>query len=302
MNMDGIAVDDAETDSYPKRLWCEDSGEWAVLGANKRAFLWRPGESLRGLLLDFAGNWTIEILDRRRLAAVDENHIQIWDVAADPVRLFRCDARVGNVSMLASPLDGRWLASTGNDYHDGWGNVSVWSTSDPSWIAVFSGQDRNVVSALVADPQGEWLVAGDVRGCVRTIDMRTLEESSMPLHGAAIECAAPRPDGSLVAFGADSDVVIWRVEDKSLVRMLNTRQGGLIAAVAWSPDGTRVAAVRAAGSLDIWDVASGRLTARLRLDCTLRSVSWRGDLITMNGSRGPVLVRGGAVAGTWTRG
>jgi len=78
-------------------------------------------------------------------------------------------------------------------------------------------------------------------------------------------CAAYSPDGKLIATGDASAVVrVWDADSGKLLRNMEGHRGA-IQALAFSPDGHRLASGGRDGHLiNLWDVPSGRLTLTLR--------------------------------------
>jgi WD40 repeat protein len=72
-------------------------------------------------------------------------------------------------------------------------------------------------------------------------------------HSDFVLSVAFSPNGQLLASGGkDGFVILWDVEQGSLLRKLRDGHTELVASVAFSPDGTRLASSSADGTLCLW--------------------------------------------------
>ena len=144
-------------------------------------------------------------------------------------------------------------------------------------VRVLEGHD-GAVNAVAVAPDGRTLSSGSDDRSLKFwsvasgTEFRTLSTGSTPV--AAIAFA---PDGSLLAWssgrvvaGAGSAPVIWMedVATGKVARTLNQPAGGEQAvygpsAIAFSPNGTLLAAGGEDRSIQLWDVASGKLVRSL---------------------------------------
>lgn len=86
-------------------------------------------------------------------------------------------------------------------------------------------------------------------------------------------------------MGDDGVAYVWNTETLQLLIRLETGAGR---AIAWSPDGKRLATASASGTLQIWSSANGALLHSRRLQTTISSVHWSpdGDTIVAGGING----------------
>jgi WD40 repeat protein/DNA-binding SARP family transcriptional activator len=87
------------------------------------------------------------------------------------------------------------------------------------------------------------------------------------------------PDGARVAAGADhgSAVVANARSGRRLFVLAGPVRGGGVVALAFSPDGTRLAADDAVGDVWIWDVVHRRVMRSIHTDHNLCGVAWSPD-------------------------
>ena len=192
----------------------------------------------------------------------------------------------GRIGALGWSPNGRYLASGGDDK-----TVRFWNVADGRCLRAFTlpgpatslawspGGDRLIVvceaslnvleiaqgtfrPVAVAGVQAvDWAPDGTrfltaVGQSVRVYDAATLtEERSLTTSELPLGTAAWSPDGKQIAAAYDGRLArIWDVDSCQLVKQLDGKAGE-IAAVAWSPQGDRLATQGSV--LAVWDVAQG---------------------------------------------
>jgi WD40 repeat protein len=193
--------------------------------------------------------------------------------------------RSNTVNTVALSPDGETLAVSASASA---GTVILWSLSDPAHprqvgqlFAMHSGEGDDV-SSLAFSPDGETLAVatdsgdGDYPG----IGTGSSWDVSDPAHprqvgqpftigtGSADYVMAFSPDGTTLAVGAVPSngvamVTLWDVSDLSRprqIRQLPTAvKGGIVGSVAFSPDGTSLAAGSSGGIVTLWSLPSAAL-------------------------------------------
>jgi RNA polymerase sigma factor (sigma-70 family) len=131
------------------------------------------------------------------------------------------------------------------------------------------GGHRGAVNALALDQAGKTLATAGADKTVRLWDLATgnqLHNLEQPGPAVAVDFS---PDGSKLAVlsvGADGALIVWDAnKGKVLWRGTSGQKGGGGGAVAFSANGTHVAAQFGGGFTSVFDVASGRLVLVLRL-------------------------------------
>lgn len=74
-------------------------------------------------------------------------------------------------------------------------------------------------------------------------------------HDGPVSCVDMRADGALVSGGYDATAILWGASGRAKGRLLGHR--ALLNAVAWSPDGHRVASASSDHEARVFDAASG---------------------------------------------
>jgi RNA polymerase sigma factor (sigma-70 family) len=142
----------------------------------------------------------------------------------------------------------------------------------------------NFLSWLVFTPDARTLLAHGGKGDVSLWDVATGRETGRISGGptAPIHAAALSADGNQVATveGPDSQMVgdrTLRLWDRATCKPVRELGKGPYASVSFAPDGTRLAAVRHDGRLDLWDVPAGRLLRGWKAHDHATVIAWRVD-------------------------
>ncbi len=144
------------------------------------------------------------------------------------------------------------------------GTVRVWDAAGKEVLAV-KGRG-SAFRCLAFSPNGQWVAAGDLHGWVQVWDAGTGKEiHKFEPHGPAwwVMGLAFSPDGKQLAAAGNQSVRLWEVATGRELRDLAGANHG-VRQVAYSPDGTRLAAAYLDQTVKQWDLRTGKELPPLR--------------------------------------
>lgn len=217
--------------------------------------------------------------------------VRLVDTASgDDLAPLRPDG-VQNARLVAFSADGRYVAAGGDA-----GVVTVWERDGRRRLGVAAGH-RGAITALGFSPDGSRLATADSAGLLILTDIPAMRPRARiaahrPGHGAtALACS---PDGTTVATASylESAVRLWDADDGTLRGELAGNSGG-IRALAYAPDGSRIAGATGDGTAVLWVTASARECGRVRAGASpLQALAFSADgrSLATGGSDGRVRI------------
>jgi hypothetical protein len=204
--------------------------------------------------------------------------VRLWRLSGDygsprATPLHTLEGETGKICSLAFAPDGRTLVA------GAWnGSLHMWRVTDGAHLWSLKGQTTGVVDVAFS-PDGKTMASASLGQTTKVWDV-TSATLIRELDGPSVTTGvAFSPDGSLLATAgaADHNKQLWSTDDWRPVRKLASAKGGM-GDVAFSPDGTMVAAGNAWYEVRWWRTADGALldTARGHRD-SVNSVAFSPD-------------------------
>jgi WD40 repeat protein len=199
--------------------------------------------------------------------------VTLWDVATGSKRA-TLRAHSDAVLCVAFSPDGRTLATGSADH-----SIRLWDLASQQVLAILRGHPRPV-SALRFGPGGRTLASGCNGGLVKlwdVVDGQARERPEVRTHRGPVRCLAFSPDGSLMASaGVNDSIKLWVVGTGAVLTMPATQHDS-IQEVSFSSDGRSLILVKGRGTIQIWDVASGRERVAFRVASDTCCVAFSSD-------------------------
>jgi WD40 repeat protein len=181
--------------------------------------------------------------------------IMLWDVETGKLRdSFK--GHTGGVWSVAYSPDGKMLASGSADK-----TLRLWDVSTGTMKATLEGH-TDWVRSVAFTPDGKTVASASNDQTIKVWDVSTgTARMTLKGHTGGVSCLAISPDGKILASnGFDFTVRLWDLSSGQELKRLAGPNVGY--AMSFSPDGSLVAI--GGPSLDLWEIATGRVRAKLR--------------------------------------
>ncbi len=232
--------------------------------------------------------------DGQRIATASlDSTVQVWDAATGNF-LFTYSGHTNSVRAVAWSPDGNYVASGAWDE-----TVQIWRADTGEHVYTYHGHTDEIFT-LAWSPDGTCIASGAADKTVRVWNVSTgATIVTYRGHSKSVNTLAWSPDGQSVVSGSpDGTAQVWDATTgetrltftahKSVASNGDTGSGEAtliydphahgVLAVAWSPNGRRIASGGKDNSVHIWDASTGNIiyTYRSHTDW-LMALSWSPD-------------------------
>ena len=204
------------------------------------------------------------------------------------------DVHASYVVAVAWEPSGARIASAGGD-----GTVRVWEAETGKTLLTYRGHthwlnkiNRQITVYTVSwHPKGKRIVSAGVGASVHVWDAATGQDLALYEGHSGLApyvwAVAWSPDGERIASacssaGLDKTVHLWDAATGQAITRYRVPSGLMpnfsVLSLAWSPDGTRIAAACSQDAIRVWDTATGHLvsTHRSGSEC-VSHIAWSPD-------------------------
>ena len=221
----------------------------------------------------------------RIVSASFDKTVRVWN-AANGNAIQTYQGHSDRVQTVVWSPDSTKVASGGDDR-----TVHIWNASTGASLLIYGGHSDHVLG-LAWSPDGTRMASASADNTVQVWDAATGRNIvTYRGHTNYVFAVAWSPDGKRLASGGNDKVIqVWElakdIRGNFLTSFLFSNRGNLafrghtgrINAIAWSPDGRRIASVGSDKSMQVWDASSGKLIFVYRhRSSAFNTVAWSFD-------------------------
>jgi WD40 repeat protein len=200
-----------------------------------------------------------------------DNSITIWKYGTGE-SIATIDTKGVKISSLAYNPDGSTILGAGAD-----GNIYLWNASDGSLIRYLEG-NGNPIRTIQISPDGQTVVAGSDD---KTLSMWNVASGvrfiSITAHYKPVNFISISPDSKIAASASDDNsFILWDTTNGKQIRLTSVESG--VRSLAFTKDGTGIISGEQSGTVDLWDIATGKLLKTIgKVPGEVNSIAFNAD-------------------------
>src|SRR5579871_3385642 len=201
--------------------------------------------------------------DGKRIAS-GGNHgtVQVWD-AQTGKQIWKTHIDTYSFAIAWSP-DGKRIAGAGA------GSVEMLDAATGKLLATFTNGQASFIERLAWSPDGKEIASASNDGTVQVWDAKTgTKLLTYSGNGAPVWSVAWSPDGKRIVSGtgaagdfqsvtSGNTVKVWDATTGQTLLTYQGHQDHQVYALAWSPDGTKIASGSDDKTVQVWNAATGQ--------------------------------------------
>jgi WD40 repeat protein/tetratricopeptide (TPR) repeat protein/serine/threonine protein kinase len=173
------------------------------------------------------------------------------------------------------PADGQGSALAPPDKQ----GLVIWDAGTGKRLAGFNSKNHRDALSMTFSSDGRSLIWGGMDRSVRMCDHLTGRLQTLGAHGGLVLSVADSPDGKvIVSGGSDGALKVWNRDQLSEPLNLSDTEGGDVRFATFTRDGKTLVA-GGSKWLKSWDTASGRAGFTINMDCARGAVSPDGRML-----------------------
>jgi WD40 repeat protein/tRNA A-37 threonylcarbamoyl transferase component Bud32 len=211
--------------------------------------------------------------------------IRLWNATnGQHIQTYR--GHSGRVNALAWSPDSSRFISASDD-----GSMLIWNTTSKNPLFTFSEHTGKVI-AVAWSPDGSRIASAGINKVVLVWEVATGRILfTFNKHSYDVTTLAWSPSGTSIASGSDDCTIqVWEPLKDGYTNFFTSlfapqrriytysRHHHKVTAVAWSPDGRRIASTSADRTMQVWDVGTGKLGFIYHnSSASMNAVAWSSD-------------------------
>ncbi|MGO4885812.1 MAG: protein kinase domain-containing protein [Bryobacteraceae bacterium] len=217
----------------------------------------------------------------RVVSGAHDGSIDIWNAVSGQA-IAKLDGHRGGVWAVDFSSDGERIVSGGEDRM-----VRIWDAAAGHAMYGIAGH-AGAVLAVAFSPDRRIIVSGSADKTARIWDAATGRPlHTLTGHQCGVQGVAISPDAATIATASCTTLRLWDTESGKLMATLPAEWRSEIAAISFSPDGARLAAVSMAGEVKVWNAPAygGGILKRAGSDVDRTAVSRDGARVALHNAR-----------------